>query len=93
MAVHTYSTYEAKARFSEVLKKVREGHRVIITYRGKEIAELRAIVRGRVPVLEERLAELEAAGEIRRPRKRFSAETGSLAKKPGALARFLESRD
>ena len=36
----TYSTYEAKARFSEVMRKVRSGQRVRITYRGEEIAEI-----------------------------------------------------
>ena len=31
---HVYSTYEAKARFSEVIRKVRAGQRVVIAYRG-----------------------------------------------------------
>ena len=31
----TYSTYEAKARVSELMRKVRAGQRVIISYRGK----------------------------------------------------------
>src|SRR5712691_6966409 len=39
----TYSTYEAKAKFSEILRKVRAGQRVVIAYRGEEIAEIRRI--------------------------------------------------
>ena len=42
MAV-TYSTYEAKARFSEVLRQVREGETVTVTYRGEPVAEIRLI--------------------------------------------------
>lgn len=36
----TYSTYEAKARFSEIIRKVRSGKHVRITYRGREVAEV-----------------------------------------------------
>ena len=39
----TYSTYEAKARFSEVLRQVREGKTVTISYRGEPAAEIRPI--------------------------------------------------
>ena len=31
----TYSTYEAKAKFSEILRKIRGGESVYVTYRGK----------------------------------------------------------
>ena len=40
MATSTYSTYEAKAKFSEIIRKVRRGQRVIISYRGEEVAEI-----------------------------------------------------
>jgi len=39
--METYSTYEAKAKFSEVIRKVRAGQTVRIAYRGEEIAEVR----------------------------------------------------
>ena len=39
----TYSTYEAKARFSEVLRQVREGATITISYRGEPVAEIRPI--------------------------------------------------
>lgn len=40
-----YSTHDAKARFSELVRKVREGRSVTITYRGEPVAELRPIER------------------------------------------------
>lgn len=35
-----YSTQEAKARFGEVLRRVRSGERVVISFRGEPIAEV-----------------------------------------------------
>ena len=87
----TYSTYEAKTRFSDVLRKVRAGHRVIITLHGKEVAEVRPIaskregVAARVRRLEERGVLSKPAGR-RRPWK-------AIANRPGALKRFLSDRE
>ena len=89
--VTTYSTYEAKARFSEVVRKVRAGQRVVITYRGAEIAEIRPI-QPRGDGLEKSLDRLEDEGVLS-PRRRPSGPMRPLAKRPGALARFLESRE
>ena len=38
----SYSIYEAKARFSEVIRQVREGKTVTVSYRGEPVAEIRA---------------------------------------------------
>ncbi len=86
----TYSTYDAKAKFSEILRRVRAGQQVIITYRGEEVAEIRPLqstddVEARIRRAEERGA-VHAAPE---PRGGFRR----LAKRPGGLSRFLESRD
>ena len=86
----TYSTYEAKARFSEILRKVRRGESVLISYRGENVAELRPIKKK--VTREERLRRLEEAGIVSRP----GASEGALesvAERPGALERFLASRD
>ncbi|MBI3998870.1 MAG: type II toxin-antitoxin system prevent-host-death family antitoxin [Armatimonadetes bacterium] len=83
--------YEAKARLSEIIRKVRAGQRVIIAYRGQEVAEIRPI-HPSDESLESRIARLEAEGVLSRP----GSPTGPLrpvVKKPGALARFLESRE
>ncbi len=86
-----YSTYEAKARFSEVMRKVRAGKRVIIAYRGEQVAEIAPIAREKQP-LGKVLQRLEDRGLISRRR---SSSSGSrlLVRKPGALKRFLDSRE
>jgi len=86
-----YSTYEAKAKFSEVLRRVRAGKSVIIAYRGEEIAEIRPLEK-RAQCLADSLRRLEADGIVSQgggKRGSFAAH----AKSPGALARFLESRE
>lgn len=40
-----FSTCEAKARFSEVLRRVREGRTVTVTYHGEPVAEIRPLDR------------------------------------------------
>ncbi len=88
---HIYSTYEAKAKFSEVMRKVRAGQRVVIAYRGEEIAEIRAIEHAD-KTLAKSLARLEDQGILSRAR-RPAGRLRRLAKRPGALARFLRSRE
>lgn len=85
-----YSTYEAKARFSEILRKVRGGESVLISYRGKNVAEIRPIERD--DSQEERLRRLESAGVVSSlPERRGGLE--AVAERPGALDRFIASRD
>ena len=85
-----YSTYEAKARFSEVLRHVREGRTVTISYRGEPVAEIRPL-RDRATRLEERLAELERQGALTpAPSHREPMKPGKRV--PGALERFLADR-
>jgi prevent-host-death family protein len=86
-----YSTYEAKARFSEVIRKVRAGQRVIIAYRGEEIAEIRPLEDSRGS-LEKTLTRLEDQGVLG-PSGKVRTPLRPLAKRPGALKRFLESRE
>lgn len=85
-----YSASEAKAKFSEVLRKVLAGKRVIVTHRGERVAKI-------VPLrpedsLDKRLRDMERRGVI----SRYCEPTGDLkpiATRPGALKRFLKSRD
>ena len=60
--VLNYSVYEAKARFSEVIRQVREGKTVTVSYRGEPVAEIRPIRRRQTPTLDERLNDLERNG-------------------------------
>ena len=86
-----YSTYEAKARFSEVLRHVREGRTVTVSYRGEPVAEIRPTQQG-PDTLEDRLDDLERRGIIvdaGQPKQQLPA----LADRPGALQRFLDERN
>lgn len=86
-----YSTYEAKARFSEVIRHVREGRTVMVSYRGEPVAEIRAIQR-QSQTIEERLDDLRRRGIL--VRSGSSRETlQPVARRPGALARFLAERN
>lgn len=85
-----YSTYEAKARFSEILRKIRSGESVYVTYRGETVAEIKPYEKRET--VEEQLKSLEARGIIT-PRKEPRGPLRPIAKRPGALKRFLESRD
>ncbi len=89
--MQTYSTYEAKAKFSEVIRKVRAGQRVVISYRGEEIAEIRPIT-GLDGGLARSIGRLEEEGVLSRPPNPVG-RLEPIAKKPGALRRFLESRE
>ncbi len=87
----TYSTYEAKARFAEVMRQVREGKTVTVSYRGEPVAEIRPI-QPEPATIEQRLEDLERRGVLVR---------SSLARRPlpvvarraGALDRFLTERN
>lgn len=85
-----YSLYDAKARFSEVIRKVREGESVLVTYRGEEVAEIRPVVKEKT--LEQKLADLRRRGIIGPSAERVG-RLEAVAERPGALRRFLDTRD
>jgi prevent-host-death family protein len=87
----TYSTQEARAKLGEILRKVRAGERVVIAYRGKHVAEIRPITK-KTSALEAALRDLEEQGIVS-PAAASREELVPVTEKPGALARFLESRD
>jgi hypothetical protein len=63
----------------------------VITYRGEEVAEIRP-PENRAGTLEKTMARLEDQGILGRSAKP-AAPLRRLARKPGALKRFLESRE
>ena len=86
----SYSTYEAKAKFSEIMRKVRGGQSVVISYRGTEMAEIRPIVREEdEDAIVRRLEEEGIVSRAPNARRVFEP----IAKRPGALKRFLEERE
>jgi prevent-host-death family protein len=86
-----YSLYEAKARLSAIVRQVREGRRVIVTVHGEPVAEIRPITRNtgdiskRLDALADRGILVRGGQNANRPR--------LVARRPGALRRFLSERD
>ena len=84
------SVYEAKARFSEVIRQVREGRTITISYRGEPVAEIRP---ARKPgSFAERLEALRRRGILIRS-KEPRGELTPGEPSPGALDRFLSERN
>ena len=88
----TYSTYEAKAKFSEILRKVARGRTIRISRRGEPIAEIRP-VRREPAALEQRISELREQGVLSASSPRKAARLKPVARRTGALRRFLADRN
>ena len=86
----TYSLYEAKAKLSAIIRQVREGRHVVVTVRGEPVAEIRPVVR-EAHDLAARLERLTERGVLVRG-ERSGRAPRAVARKPGALARFLADR-
>ena len=86
----TYSLYEAKARFSEVIRLVRQGRTVTVTYRGEPVAKIQP-AQPEVSGLAERLRHLREIGVLQGGNP--DAALKPVANRPGALDRFLSERD
>ena len=87
----TYSLYEAKAKLSAIVRMVREGRRVVVTVHGEPVVEMRPIER-QGDGLEPKMDELASRGILVRPGA-GARPPRSVARKPGALRRFLDDRD
>ena len=86
-----YSVFDAKARFSEVIRKVRGGKTILVSYHGETVAEIRPIGHADSD-LGRRLQMLEGLGILvggDGPRGALLP----LAHRPGALKRFLDDRN
>lgn len=86
-----YSMYDAKAKFSEVIRKVRAGRRILIAYRGETVAEISpaAPPGGNLAQI---LRRAEEEGLLTKASRR-PGNFRPIARRPGALARFLKSRE
>jgi prevent-host-death family protein len=88
---NTYSLYEAKAKLSAIVRRVREGDTVVVTFHGEPVAEIRPIEK-RGEGLTARLDDFADRGVLVRPLQ-LPQQTATVARKPGALKRFLAERD
>lgn len=86
-----YSVYDAKARFSEVIRKVRDGKTVMISYHGETVAEIRPVGRADSD-LGNRVRMLEGLGILVGGDERRGG-LRPFADRPGALKRFLDDRN
>jgi prevent-host-death family protein len=85
----SYSVYEAKTHFSEVLRNVKRGGEVVVTERGVPIAKVSPLKNP--STLEERVQYLTTSGVILTRRLPGPMPRG--VKRAGALKRFLEERE
>ena len=87
----TYSLYETKAKLSAIIRRVREGHRVLVTVHGEAVAEIRP-VEASPGGLDRRLDQLAERGILVRPEHPGPVVRRPIARRRGALARFLADR-
>lgn len=86
----SYSLYEAKAKLSAIIRQVREGKSAVVTLHGEPVAEIRPISRAGKGIAA-RVEELVERGII--VRNPAPSRPGPIAKRPGALKRFLAERN
>ena len=86
-----YSLYEAKAKLSAIVRRVREGHTVIVTVHGEPAVEIRPVA-AEVPGIDARMAQLQERGVVLDP-SAPDTKLRTAARRPGALRRFLDDRD
>lgn len=87
----SYSIYEAKARLSSIIRQVREGRSVTVTWHGTPVAEIRPIEPDE-KTIDQRIAGLVDRG-ILVPASEPAVRPEPVAHRPGALRRFLDERD
>ena len=92
MGHKVYSIYQAKARFSEIIRIVKRRRRVIITDRGIPVAEVVPYRAEQPESIEGRIAKLAQIGAIIPSQEPFRATPVRLV--PGGSDRFMaQDRD
>jgi prevent-host-death family protein len=90
MSRRSFSLYDAKARFSEIVRMVRDGASVTVTVHGKPVAEIRPIQMDSAD-LTGRISQLVDSGVVVPAAVPFKPQVR--ARRPGALKRFLADRE
>lgn len=90
MKDENYSIYDAKAKFSALLQRVKKGKRLVITHRGEPIARI-IPYRNESVSLEDRLHSFESEGQLTKVESQW--DPVPVQKKQGALSRFFEERE
>jgi prevent-host-death family protein len=90
MSKDSYSVYEAKAKLSEIIRKVRRKKRIVITHNGQPVASVVPFEAEQLST-EDKLRQLEEQGLISTARASL-ADIKFIESCPGALERFLDER-
>ncbi|MGH7461472.1 MAG: type II toxin-antitoxin system Phd/YefM family antitoxin [Longimicrobiales bacterium] len=91
--IESLPLHEVKARFSQIVRRVRErGDVVLVTYHGEPVAEIRPVSASAGKSLAARLKALEEQGALQRSSDARPALKRT-ARKPGALRRFNTDRN
>jgi len=90
--MRVFALYEAKARFSELIRRVREGQTIIVSYRGHPVAEIRPVERQQSGFAN-RFQRLTDRGAIQPAGEATRIPLNPVADREGALRRFLDERD
>lgn len=86
-----FSAREATVRFLELLRRIRRGECFVITRHGKPVAELRPVQPARESI-DERWNRRVAEGRIAPAASSTRLGLRPVARRPGALDRFLAER-
>lgn len=84
----TYSIYEAKTRFSEIIRTVKGNRRIVVTERGTPVAEVVPYQREAEESMSTRVERLTRVGAIVPAEGKFRALVVKVL--PGASERFLK---
>jgi prevent-host-death family protein len=84
MAGNLVGARELKVRLGRYLRRVRQGHRIVVTDRGEPVAELRPI--GGETDIDSTLAALEAKGAVVRPTRKRLAPFRPIESRGGDLS-------
>jgi hypothetical protein len=91
--METYTIEDAEKKFEEILEHIRARRWVLIVDELGDLGEIRPVKSmARGDSEEDVLRELQEDGIISSPLVRPEGELSPIIEKPGALARFLESR-
>lgn len=88
----SYSIYEAKAKLSELIRRVKHNRLITITERNVPVAMVIPIKKSSNKKIEQILKELEEQGIIE-SREANISNIKTILKKKNVLKRFLESRE
>jgi len=92
MAGNVVGARELKIRLGRYLRRVRQGHRIVVTDRGQPIAELRPL--GGEAGAESLLAALDARGVVTRPSRKKLTAFRPVESRGGDLSKaVVEDRD